>query len=288
MPYLAHTSPDHDESLIARLAADDLAAGGADDRLARSWVADCPACAELLGDLRAIVAATSALPTPRRTRDFRLTDADAARLRPRGWRGVVAQFGSPGMAFTRPLAAGLATLGIAGLLLASLPSGLLGSASSATERALSPIGNQAGGGSYGAAVTAAPAPAIQGAAPSPAGSALPAAPAPSAAASAAAASPNPAPAASEGGNGGVPDSGGASIAPAPSSGGTVGLTTDGSSKGAGTGQVASPAPGGASATDTGVSASEGGGPSPLVALSLLLLASGLVLGGLRLAARRLG
>ncbi len=284
MPYLAHTSPDHDEALIARLAADDLTAGSADDRLARSWVTDCPACAELLGDLRAIVAATSALPAPRRTRDFRLTEADASRLRSRGWRGLVARFGTPGMAFTRPLAAGLATLGIAGLLLASLPSGLLGSASSTSERALSPIGNQAGGGSYGAAVTAAPAPAIQGAAPSPAGSAVPAAPAASAAASAPAASANPVPAASA-----QPDSGLPSSAPASPGAGGVGVTSDGSSKGSGgPGQgLSSPPTAASSASDSGVPES-GGGPSPLAALSFVLLAAGLVLGGLRLAARRLG
>ena len=77
------------------------------------------------------------------------------------------------MAFTRPLAAGLATLGIAGLLLTSLPLGLPG-ASSTSERASSPIGNPVGGGNYGAAVTAAPAPAIQEPQPSAASSALPA------------------------------------------------------------------------------------------------------------------
>ena len=95
MPYLPHSSPDHDETLIARLAVDDLA-----DRRARRparprLVADCPACAELLADLRAIAAATAALPAPRRTRDFRLTEADAARLRPPAGAALVARFGSP-------------------------------------------------------------------------------------------------------------------------------------------------------------------------------------------------
>ena len=206
----------------------------------------------------------------------------AARLRPRGWRGLVARFGSPEMAFTRPLAAGLATLGIAGLLLTSLPLGLPG-ASSTSERALSPIGNPVGGGNYGAAVTAAPAPAIQEPPPSAASSALPAGAAPSPAASAI-----PAPAASDDRDGSAPDSGSPSIAPAPpSGGGGVGLTTDGGSKGAGTGaDLGSPAPGGPTASDAGAPAGQAG-PSPLVMLSLLLLASGLVLGGLRLAARRL-
>ena len=72
MPYLPHTAPDHDETLVARLAADDLPETDRDAGLARSLVAECPACAELLADLRAIAAATAVLPAPRRTRDFRL------------------------------------------------------------------------------------------------------------------------------------------------------------------------------------------------------------------------
>lgn len=116
----AHIRPDHDETLIARLAADDLTP----DELANAeaLVASCPACAELDADLRSIMAATASLPAPARTRDFQLTEADAARLRRTGWRRILGRLGEPGLAFTRPLATGLVALGIAGLVLAAAPS----------------------------------------------------------------------------------------------------------------------------------------------------------------------
>lgn len=123
----------HDEELVAALAAGDVD-DPADAERARSFVDRCATCRELHDDLRLIRsavqvsgtaaqrAATSAAP-----RDFRLTAEDAARLRPGsavaragallGWRGRlrlgVATFG-------RPLGAGLATLGVAGLLIGSL------------------------------------------------------------------------------------------------------------------------------------------------------------------------
>lgn len=151
MPFLSHVRADHDETLVARLAADDLAPPELD--AARAQVADCPACAELLADLRSIALATAQLPAAHRTRDFRLTETDAARLRPAGWRGLLARLGSPGFAFAKPLASGLAALGIAGLILASLPSGFGGSASGTT---LSTVGNSVGGGAE-TSQTAAPA-----------------------------------------------------------------------------------------------------------------------------------
>ncbi len=117
----AHTGPDHDEGLVAGLAAGDLDPREADE--ARALVAACPACARLETDVRSIMAATTALPVPQRSRDFRLTEADAARLRPSGWRRILEPFARPRLAFTRPLAGGLVTLGIAGLILASIPTG---------------------------------------------------------------------------------------------------------------------------------------------------------------------
>jgi hypothetical protein len=141
VPFLPHVRADHDETLVARLAANDLAPRELE--AARAQVADCPACAELLADLRSIASATAQLPAPRRTRDFRLTEADSARLRPAGWRGLLARLGSPGFAFAKPLAGGLAALGVAGLILASLPSGLGGSAAGPS---LSTIGNPVAGG----------------------------------------------------------------------------------------------------------------------------------------------
>ena len=270
MPNLPSSHPEHDPTLIARLAAADLAPNDREAARARALLTDCPDCAELYADLLAIAAATAALPAPHRTRDFRLTDADAARLRQAGWRGALARLGSPGFAFTRPLATGLATLGIAGLLLATLPTVLLGSAGSASERTLSTVGNSVGGGAYsdqGSTAAPAYAPALSspgigtdsngsGGAPSAAASAA-AAPRPSAAPASAA---PPVPAASEGTKAG----GALSASPEP-------YATDST---------------GALPQAVSASAAEGGGPSPLVVVSVVLLLAGLGLGGLRLIARR--
>ena len=76
----------HDRHLVAALAADDLEPIVRTE--AETLVATCRDCAELFADLKVIAAATAALPDVPRTRDFRITAADAARLRPRGWRGA--------------------------------------------------------------------------------------------------------------------------------------------------------------------------------------------------------
>jgi hypothetical protein len=123
----------HDEELIAALAAGDIDDSAEAER-ARAIVERCVMCRELHDELLVIRSAIQASgsaaqraatrPAPR---DFRLTVEDAARLRPGspvarlgarlGWRGRV----SLGMAaFGRPLGAGLATLGVAGMLIGSL------------------------------------------------------------------------------------------------------------------------------------------------------------------------
>jgi anti-sigma factor RsiW len=122
---------DHDPLLIAALVDGDSDAPVTDER-ARRLIAECADCATLHADLIALAAASRALPAPAiRTRDFRLSAADAARLRPSGWRRVIVAFGSPRDGLTRPLAAGLTTLGLAGLLIGTIPSGLFGAASGA-------------------------------------------------------------------------------------------------------------------------------------------------------------
>ena len=273
MPYLPHVRPDHDETLIARLAVDDL-----DEReasAARALVAECPACAELLSDLRLIAAATAVLPAPSRTRDFRLTEADAARLRPGGWRGLVARFGTPSYAFAKPLGAGLATLGIAGLILASIPAGLGGSASSAlsgvpaggaaldtTGGPIEAAGQAEGGGAKAAA----------GAAASPAALA-PAVP-PAAASGAPVDASSHAPAVVGGGDP-DPGSGSRDVSPIPEV--AVG--------------AASTQPAASVGAEAAAAGQHGGGSTfdwnPLVVLSLTLLVVGLALGSLRLLAGRL-
>lgn len=122
---------DHDQLAVAALAAGD--AVGAELERAQGLVADCADCAELFSDLRVLQSATASLPALRRTRDFRLSEADAARLRPRGWRSILAAFGSPRLAFSQPLAVGMATLGIVGLLVASLPGPLMTATAPASD-----------------------------------------------------------------------------------------------------------------------------------------------------------
>ena len=121
------TSPSHashDTILVASLADHSLVTS--EREAAEALVAACGLCAALHADLLALAAATRAMPTPTRPRDYTLTQADAARLRPGGWRRLVAAFGSPRDAFSRPLAVGLTTLGLAGLLVATVPSMLQG------------------------------------------------------------------------------------------------------------------------------------------------------------------
>ncbi|HET9520590.1 MAG TPA: hypothetical protein VFO73_06075 [Candidatus Limnocylindrales bacterium] len=119
MPRETEPHVQHDPLLVVALAAGDLA--GADRNLAAAQLADCAECSTLHDDLLAVARATAALPAARRSRDFRLTPADAARLRPLGWRRFIAAFAGPRLAFTRQLGVGLTTLGLAGLLFTALP-----------------------------------------------------------------------------------------------------------------------------------------------------------------------
>jgi hypothetical protein len=120
----------HDPILVAALAADDLA--GTDRDRAIALTTSCADCATLRDDLLALARATAAAPPPitTRPRDFQLTPADAARLRPGGWRRVVEAITSSRAIVSRPLGVGLATLGLAGLLIGNVQIGF-GSAASA-------------------------------------------------------------------------------------------------------------------------------------------------------------
>jgi hypothetical protein len=160
----------HDLELVARAAAGDLAAGEATN--AHALLAACDRCAELAADLRAIAAATRRLPsaatalsaTPPgiEARDFRLTEADAARLRRRGFLGIrrlVEVIGSR----SRGLGGALAAFGLVGLLVAAGMPSLLGGAGGAATT-LAPTGEgliqkeAASEGAASAAPAAAPIP----------------------------------------------------------------------------------------------------------------------------------
>jgi hypothetical protein len=135
-------------ALIAALDAGDLA--GIEQERAATLVGTCTGCACLLADLSVLRAATAALPVVPRTRDYRLTDADVARLRPSAWGRLVGWLGAP-RSTVRPFAGGLAALGIAGLLLSTTP-GFFGQAAATLSTAGAPVtaAGQAGGAGGGA------------------------------------------------------------------------------------------------------------------------------------------
>jgi hypothetical protein len=250
----------HDQVLIAARAAGDLA--GRDLERAEELLATCALCRSLHDELVVITAASRSLPAPSRPPglDFRLSPAQASRLAAGGWwRRLLRPFGSTA-ASLRPMAAALTTLGLAGLLLASLPNLQLGAGGAAGI--LSTVGASVSGSASGAAAASSD-PRIVGPA----------------------SLPTPAPTTARAD---VDTAGGAS--PAAPSAGTVdagepaGPATPRASSGdAYEGVVASP-PGGKSTVAESPGSS---GPTPLVLVSLILLGAGLGLFALRLAARRL-
>jgi hypothetical protein len=119
----------HDSLLIAGHAAGDLRFS--ERPRAEALLQSCAACADLHGDLLAIATATHALPPIAATRDFRLDPDQAARLRRGSWlRGLLRPFGAAGSSL-RPMAAAFTSLGVAGLLVATILPSLLGGAASA-------------------------------------------------------------------------------------------------------------------------------------------------------------
>ncbi len=128
-PQQPATSPQHaahDPMWIAALAARDPDLSPSALVWAGERLASCADCADLLADLVAVTAAIPDAATPARPRDFTLTTADADRLRPIGWRRFLGFIGSARDGVSRPLALGFTTLGLAGLLLATLPNVLIG------------------------------------------------------------------------------------------------------------------------------------------------------------------
>jgi hypothetical protein len=113
----------HDPMLVAALAAGDLA--GTDRDQAIALTDSCASCATLHADLVAIARATAALPPPIASagRDFHLTPGQAASLRRTGWRRLVPTIPLR-TATTRRLGVGLATIGLAGLLVGNVPLGM--------------------------------------------------------------------------------------------------------------------------------------------------------------------
>lgn len=120
----------HDAGLVASLVARPLDLEPAESAAARASVERCADCRALHDDLVALAATLPTTATPARPRDFTLTPADAARARPMGWRRLLRSFGSARDSISRPLAMGLTTMGIIGMLVASVPGAMtMGAAS---------------------------------------------------------------------------------------------------------------------------------------------------------------
>ena len=155
----------HDVELIAAIIDADPTMPSADRERAAGQLAACDDCSRLHADLLALRVVVASAPAPARNRDFTLSDADAARLRPRGWRQALAFLGSARDGFSRPLALGLTTFGLVALLVTSIPAGLLGGASGgATSADLSTVGAAIPAAAPSAAASAAPSAAASAAA----------------------------------------------------------------------------------------------------------------------------
>jgi hypothetical protein len=152
----------HDPLLIAAHAAGDLSPG--DRARAEGLIDGCPHCGALAVDLGSIAAATAGLrrAQPARPRDFRISAADAARLRRGGGlRRWLRPLTGRRFDFARPLGSIATAIALVGLLAGSLTGILGGSTGGAAYESLATDSREVGSG------PAAPAPAA-----GPAGSAL--------------------------------------------------------------------------------------------------------------------
>jgi hypothetical protein len=259
MPHLPASHADHDPLAIAAYAAGDATGPELDDALA--LVAACGDCAALHRDLRAIAAALPSLPAPARTRDFRLSPEQAASLRPAGWRRLFAPFAGPKFAFAGPVGAGLVTLGLAGFLVAG-SFGVPLAATAPTD----------GGSSVEASDAAAVEMAPQMAPASAAAASM--APPELRAPYVAPASPNASPVAAPGDIAGEAPSSDPKMTVAGSEANAGAASPDEASRVSAVDQPLSPAP------------LNGNALAPLAPLAALMFVVGVVLGGLRLVARR--
>lgn len=151
----------HDRQLVVAYACDDLPV--AEQAEARALVARCRRCTALVNDIQTIAGALQREDVaPARERDFRLTAADADRLRGSVVTRLLRRIASPHLRVLQPLAAAAMTFGI--LLMATtavLPnfSGAAGAApvaQSADDAARNASGEAAGGAEASVAPAARP------------------------------------------------------------------------------------------------------------------------------------
>ncbi len=304
VPHAPASSAAQHELLIVGLDADDLREP--DRTRAADLTQTCDGCAQLAADLAALRAATHALPARPRTRDFRLTPADAERLRPTAARRLLGWLAGP-RSSVRPLAGSLAALGLAGLLVASVP-GMLGRTASApaaltsqgaydlnsgapSAAARAPEGGASFSGNNATASAAASAAASQAALGPAASPSAASAPSPAPAASAAAGGPPAAPSVAAPPSPMSPTTssgrGSLQVTPSPIAAGSSAAGSSASACPCGKAATGSAGPSPTPGQLTASTAETPPGNSPLVPASALLLAVGAALFGARLIARRL-
>jgi len=109
----------HDRLLIVRYAAGDLE--GTDLEQATSQANECAECARLASDAKSLQASLSAMPAPKRTRDFRLTPERAEQLRGSALDRFLRRLAMPKLGLLRPVAG----VGVAlGLTIAAVGGGM--------------------------------------------------------------------------------------------------------------------------------------------------------------------
>jgi hypothetical protein len=155
----------HDRLLIARAVGEDL--DPLDRAAADALLEACTGCRVLAAELRALRFSASELPAARRPRDFRLTQAQADRLRGGALQRFLAPLGGPAFGFLQPLAGAAIAIGLGLLVVTSIPLGLGGSAASGPQAEMAGSGTAGAAASPGA--TEAPVRAPVAASPSPAG-----------------------------------------------------------------------------------------------------------------------
>lgn len=99
----------HDRLSVVQLAFGDLSE--AERPLAQALLDSCTECAALAGEVRLISMATARLPAPRRSRDFRLTQAQMQGARGSFLRSLAERLSAPRLGVLRPLGAAAMAIG---------------------------------------------------------------------------------------------------------------------------------------------------------------------------------
>ena len=142
-PALQRDHAAHDPTWMAALASRDPDLSPAEQARAEAALESCGACADLFADLVAVSAAIPVGGHPGPTARFHPDRGRRGASPRRGVRRWLAGIGSVRDGVTFPLAMGLTTLGIAGLLFATVPaalSGMGGATAGAAPEALSTVG----------------------------------------------------------------------------------------------------------------------------------------------------